>query len=62
MNNTVKNAYPSLIQFLGNVQTGGSTALGPGLIAAYSLASSGKPGSKIIICTDGLANKGIGTV
>lgn len=62
MSHCVKDAYPQLIQFLGSVNTGGSTALGPGLVAAYSLACCGKPGSKIIIWTDGLANKGLGSV
>jgi len=26
------------------------------------LASKGKPGSMVIICTDGLANKGVGSL
>ena len=42
--------------------TGGSTALGPALTIACSVASKGNPGSKVVICTDGLANLGIGSV
>jgi hypothetical protein len=40
----------------------GSTALGPALLSSVVLASHGKPGSKVIICTDGLANLGIGSI
>jgi len=35
--------------------------LGPGLVAAVQLAARGKRGSKVIICTDGMANSGIGS-
>jgi Mg-chelatase subunit ChlD len=38
----------------------GSTALGPGLLSAVELASRGAVGSKVILCTDGEANVGIG--
>jgi hypothetical protein len=38
----------------------GSTALGPALLAATKIASNGAIGSKVIICTDGEANTGIG--
>jgi len=36
--------------------------LGPGLLSSVALASNGLPGSKVIICTDGLANVGIGSL
>ena len=42
------------------MSTHGSTALGPGLVAAVELASQGSVGSKVILCTDGEANVGIG--
>ena len=51
-----------LLQKLKDIESGGSTALGPGLLAATAIASKGKPGSKVILCTDGLANIGIGAV
>lgn len=35
--------------------------MGPALLASVLLASEGKPGSAVIICTDGLANKGLGS-
>ena len=38
----------------------GKTALGPALLASVGLASTGKPGSMVVLCTDGLANVGIG--
>ena len=41
---------------------GGATALGPALLASIALASHGKAGSKVIICTDGIANVGVGSI
>ncbi len=38
----------------------GPTALGPALLTAVAMASQGAPGSQVIICTDGLANVGLG--
>jgi hypothetical protein len=34
--------------------------LGPALVSAIEVASKGSPGSTVILCTDGLANVGIG--
>jgi hypothetical protein len=34
--------------------------LGPGLLASIEIASKGAVGSKVIICTDGEANVGVG--
>jgi hypothetical protein len=39
----------------------GNTALGPALAVAVGLASS-RPGSKIVLCTDGMANNGVGAI
>lgn len=58
----VSTSADQLLQALGKVMTGGSTALGPGLVGALGLALQGKVGSQIIVCTDGLANKGLGSV
>lgn len=38
----------------------GPTALGPAVLSSISLASEGAPGSQVVICTDGLANIGLG--
>lgn len=38
----------------------GPTALGPAILSSIALASEGSPGSQVVICTDGLANIGLG--
>ena len=38
----------------------GPTALGPALATAIAMAAEGAPGSQIVLCTDGLANVGLG--
>lgn len=44
-----------------NIVTQGATALGPGALASVGLAIGNQPqGSQIILCTDGMANQGIG--
>lgn len=44
-----------------SIEIMGMTALGPGLLSGISLAANAK-GSKVIICTDGCANVGIGSL
>ena len=41
------------------LQTEGSTALGPSLLLAVQLAGR-VPGSRVVLCTDGCANHGLG--
>jgi len=43
---------------VGGMTTYGSTALGPGLVTAISLAGRQR-GSKVVLCTDGEANVGL---
>lgn len=38
----------------------GPTALGPAVLSAIALAGEGATGSQVVICTDGLANVGLG--
>lgn len=38
----------------------GPTALGPALLSAVAMAGQGAPGSMVVLCTDGLANVGLG--
>jgi len=38
----------------------GPTALGPALTTAIAMAAQGAPGSTVVVCTDGLANVGLG--
>jgi len=44
-----------------NLEETGPTALGPAIAAAVAMASEGAPGSMVVICTDGLANIGLGS-
>jgi actin-related protein len=46
---------------LASLKPCGNTALGPALAVGVGLAS-GRPGSKIVICTDGMANNGVGAI
>ena len=43
------------------LEEGGATALGPALYLSAAMASK-YPGSKVIICTDGKANIGLGNL
>lgn len=56
----IKQTEPALVNRLFSLNENGPTALGPALIAAVGQASQGLSGSRVIICTDGLANVGIG--
>ena len=40
----------------------GSTALGPAILTSIAMASQGSKGSSVVICTDGLANVGLGSL
>ena len=42
-----------------SLEEGGPTALGPALLVSTTIASQVR-GSKVILCTDGLANVGMG--
>jgi hypothetical protein len=44
-----------------NLEEGGSTALGPALVVSVAMAAQ-CPGSKVIVCTDGMANVGLGNL
>lgn len=43
-----------------SIEETGPTALGPALLTSVALAAQGAPGSTVIVCTDGLANVGLG--
>ena len=62
LNRPVGEISKELADFVYSLKPSGGTSLGPGLLASLSLASEGKSGSKIIVCTDGLANQGLGNV
>mmetsp|Transcript_133412 Transcript_133412/g.426492 ORF Transcript_133412/g.426492 Transcript_133412/m.426492 type:complete len:1270 (+) Transcript_133412:62-3871(+) len=46
---------------VAGLRVSGNTALGPALAVSIGLAS-GHAGSKIILCTDGMANNGVGAI
>ena len=56
----VKDTHENLTGKVLGLSESGPTALGPALVSAIGLASEGISGSRVIICTDGLANVGIG--
>lgn len=55
----IKDSRDRIGTRLSNLREGGQTALGPALAVSLAMARS-LPGSKIIIATDGLANRGVG--
>ncbi len=58
----MSDSFENLISNLNKTEAKGQTALGPALIAAIEIASKGTPGSSIYLCTDGLANIGLGAL
>jgi hypothetical protein len=59
---TVSQNLQVLKEKVLELQENGLTALGPALLVSVILASETGPGSKVIICTDGLANVGVGAL
>jgi hypothetical protein len=58
---SVKEAQESLVKKLWDLEEDGATALGPALLLGIALAGTA-PGSSVILCTDGLANQGLGSL
>ncbi len=59
---SIGDTKKGLIDRLGEIEESGQTALGPALLVALGTALKGTAGSRVIICTDGLANVGLGSV
>ncbi|XP_062566658.1 circularly permutated Ras protein 1-like [Saccostrea cucullata] len=59
MPGAIKGSRGTLGDKLFGLEEGGATALGPALLIATTMAGQ-HPGSKVIICTDGKANVGLG--
>lgn len=57
----IKEARKALSSKLFALEEGGQTGLGPALIVAIEMAAQ-KAGSQVIVCTDGLANIGLGSL
>ena len=60
MSKSVKETSKALQDKVMGIEETGPTALGPAVLSSVALAAEGKPGSTVIICTDGLANIGLG--
>ena len=60
MFDSVIDSHQNLLNNINKTEAKGQTALGPALVSALNIASKGSPGSSVILCTDGLANIGIG--
>ena len=45
---------------LEQIEETGPTALGPAILTSVAMAAQGAAGSSVVICTDGLANVGLG--
>ena len=56
----ISQTKDSLLQRVGELRVNGLTALGPAMLTSIAMASKGAPGSQVIVCTDGMANVGIG--
>ena len=57
---SIKDTSKILSEKVMGLEETGPTALGPALASAIALASSGAPGSSVVLCTDGLSNVGLG--
>lgn len=53
--------HGNIIVFIIRLNEGGQTALGPAMLVAITLASK-VAGSKVVMCTDGRANMGLGNL
>ena len=49
-----------MLQKISAIEETGPTALGPAIVTSVCMAAEGKQGSTVVICTDGLANIGLG--
>jgi len=56
----VADSAKALQDKLLNMEETGPTALGPAVATAIAMAAEGAQGSQVVICTDGLANVGLG--
>eukprot|EP00005_Dracoamoeba_jomungandri_P012139 CAMPEP_0174266078 /NCGR_PEP_ID=MMETSP0439-20130205/28853_1 /TAXON_ID=0 /ORGANISM="Stereomyxa ramosa, Strain Chinc5" /LENGTH=814 /DNA_ID=CAMNT_0015352839 /DNA_START=40 /DNA_END=2481 /DNA_ORIENTATION=+ len=57
----ISEAREALSKKVFDLEESGATALGPALLCSVAIAAQ-KPGSKVVLCTDGLANIGLGSL
>lgn len=60
MQKTIGETKPYLGEKVMSIEETGPTALGPATLTAIGMAAEGLAGSTVVICTDGLANVGLG--
>jgi len=60
MTKTIAESKNDLVQKVKEMRTAGATALGPAVATAIAMAGECGAGSQVIICTDGMANQGVG--
>lgn len=58
----IRETKQALKKQLDSLEPNGQTALGPAILTSIALAGEGKQGSSVIVCTDGLANIGLGSL
>ena len=59
---SLKDSYKKILDKLNVCFSNGETALGPAILLSLSLLEKSPRGSRIILCTDGCANQGIGNI
>ena len=60
LDKTLKETKKTLVDKINSINCCGVTALGPAVLTSVAMAAQGSQGSKVVICTDGLANTGLG--
>jgi len=60
MQHKIGETSKKLTEKLMRLEETGPTALGPAVATSVAMAAEGAPGSQVVICTDGLANVGLG--
>ena len=62
VSNPISKSSNYILSKLYQIKTLDFTALGPGIVTSLSLLKNVKKGSRIFLCTDGLANEGVGSI
>jgi len=57
----IENSHPEFTKIILSLSENGATALGPALLTSISIAGTSR-GSSVILCTDGIANVGLGSL
>ena len=59
---SIKDSQNNLLKQLFSIEETGQTSLGPAVLFTIKLIPGISPGSRIILCTDGISNMGIGSM